>query len=408
MSKRLFRLFGLNIAIVAHGMAYFLFHRQIATLPLPPYFQDQFVFLLALSLLLAFTLPFSRSLDFTWLILILRGGILLLMNQPLGGNLGVEAALLTALIVEAHLCFSWRVGLIYSLCLIALTLNSRFNPIKAWGVYLPCASNYNLILFGIYAGFITVFSAFFRFLIDNQVPARELNRRLDEATLQLTQANYQLLEYAAVAEQEAVQNERKRFAREIHDTLAYTLTNLVVMVDAAKDLAAGDRKVLMEHLTLTHNQAKEGLLDVRRAIQALRPTRMSETTGLPAVYRLVQAFVKATQIEVQLNLGNVPLFLDEEADLAIYRLVQEGLTNALRHGKATEIEISFSLLKGGVCILVKDNGVGSTSFKEGYGLMGMRERIEHLGGSLEGAGGPEGGFSLTAWIPMKEDHHGED
>jgi len=311
--------------------------------------------------------------------------------------------LLTALIIEAHFYTSLESGIIYSIVLISLSINCRLYPVKAWGVYMSGVSWPDLLIYGLYAGFATAFSFVFRFQLNNQVPAEELNRRLDEATSQLVHANGQLIEYAGIVEQETIQNERKRFAREIHDTLAYTLSNLAMMLEAAKDLTGGERKVLLEHLAQMHDLAKAGAVEVRRAIQALRPVQMNEESGLTAVYRLVKAFNKATQIDVKLNVGNIPPFLSEEADLAVYRLVQEGMTNALRHGKATVIIISFTSLRGGVCILIKDNGVGSSNFKIGYGLTGMRERIERLGGQLNISNGQDGGFVLSVWIPLKED-----
>ncbi|MGE5582945.1 MAG: sensor histidine kinase [Bacillota bacterium] len=408
MSKGLLRIFVLVLTIAAHGIAFLQFQQQLAIITLPPEFGSQFQFLLALSLSFALITPFTSKPHFTWLLLILRGGALILMNMPFGNYLGITATLITALIVEANVYCSFKAGIICSAILVAAAINSRVHPVKAWGLTLPAPSGMDLLFFGIYAGFITVFSAIFNFQVANQISVKELNRRLDEATLQLARANSQLQEYAVMAEREAVQNERKRFAREIHDTLAYTLTNLIMMSEAAKDLVDGEKTVLLGHLSKIHDLARAGSLEVRRAIQALRPVELTEVSGLLAVYRLVRTFREATQINVELNLGNVPQFLGEEADLTVYRLVQEGITNALRHGKASEIELSFSLLSGGVCILIKDNGIGSNNLNEGYGLTGMRERIERLGGQLTASNRPEGGFMVSAWIPLKEESYGKD
>jgi signal transduction histidine kinase len=405
MPKRVIRILMLVFAIAAHGIAFLQLQRQIATLALPPEFGGQIAFLLLLSLFLALILPLSRNANFIWLILIIRGGILLLVNLPFGGYLESETLLLAALIIEAHYYTSLKAGLSYSIVLVILSVYCRLQPVKAWGVYMPGVALRDLWIYALYAGFITAFSFVFCFQLNNQVSLEELSRRLDEATSQLAQANGQLIEYAGIVEQEAIQNERKRFAREIHDALAYTLSNLAMMTEAAKDLSTGDRTVFLDHLTQMHSLAKMGAVEVRRAIQALRPVQLNEESGLAAVCRLVQAFNKATQIDVQLNLGNVPLFLGAEADLAVYRLVQEGMTNALRHGKATAIFISFSALRDGVCILIKDNGVGSHNLKPGYGLTGMRERIARLGGQLTVFNGQEGGFVLSVWIPVKGDTH---
>jgi signal transduction histidine kinase len=191
---------------------------------------------------------------------------------------------------------------------------------------------------------------------DRQQPAAEMNHTLHEATLRLAQINMQLQEYAVVAEQEAILSERKRLAREIHDTIAYTLTNLVMMMEAAIDLAGDQVENQRQLLVRAREQAKEGLGEVRQTLQALRPEKLAGTTGLPAIKQLVDTFAKATQINVELNFGDVPLFFGDEADWTAYRVVQEGITNALRHGRAAKIWISFSRIYGGVSIFIRDEG----------------------------------------------------
>ncbi|TCL76476.1 histidine kinase [Hydrogenispora ethanolica] len=292
MPKRVIRILMLVFAIAAHGIAFLQLQRQIATLALPPEFGGQIAFLLLLSLFLALILPLSRNANFIWLILIIRGGILLLVNLPFGGYLESETLLLAALIIEAHYYTSLKAGLSYSIVLVILSVYCRLQPVKAWGVYMPGVALRDLWIYALYAGFITAFSFVFCFQLNNQVSLEELSRRLDEATSQLAQANGQLIEYAGIVEQEAIQNERKRFAREIHDALAYTLSNLAMMTEAAKDLSTGDRTVFLDHLTQMHSLAKMGAVEVRRAIQALRPVQLNEESGLAAVCRLVQAFNK--------------------------------------------------------------------------------------------------------------------
>ena len=174
-----------------------------------------------------------------------------------------------------------------------------------------------------------------------------------------------------------------------------------MMVEAAKYLVNPAEKELAKQLHLAHEQASEGLNEVHRALQALRPTQLSQATGMTAIYQLVTTFAKATQIEVQLNMGNAPLDFGEEADLAVYHLVQEGITNALRHGRATQISISFSQMEKMIHILIQDNGIGSKNIHEGFGLTGMRERIEKLGGRLEISSGIGEGFRLVGVIPIQ-------
>src|SRR5690554_7349363 len=105
-------------------------------------------------------------------------------------------------------------------------------------------------------------------------------------------------------------------------------------LEAAIDLSPGDKTKLKTFLEQARDQAKEGMGEVRNILYATQPIQLKEEKGLTAIYHLTQTFTKATRIKVELNLGDAPLSFGEEADWAIYRLVQEGMTNALRHGKA--------------------------------------------------------------------------
>jgi len=214
-----------------------------------------------------------------------------------------------------------------------------------------------------------------------------------------------LQEYAISAEQEAMLNERKRIAREVHDTLAYTLTNLLMMMEAALDLVKNKSPRIIQHLELARAQANEGLKEVRNALKALRPVQLTDLNGLAAICRLVKAFEKASQIKVELELGDAPLNFGAEANLVVFRLVQEGMTNALRHGRATLISVSLAKVRDGLSIIIKDNGCGSgnTVPTLGYGLLGMEERLARLGGTLEVSSLAGAGFKLAAWLPIEKE-----
>lgn len=392
------------ISMAAHLVAFLQFRLNVGGVMLPSQWRWQFFLLLFFSLVIAVTLPLYRTKKYAvWTVLLVKAGILALLGFPFGSYLGIELTLFGALIIEAFAYTSFRFGLAFTI-LITGVLISLQRPMMAWGMILPVASLHDRVSFVMFVAMLITLSAMIRFQWDNQVSSKELNRYLNEATLQLAQANLELQEYAVMAEREAISNERKRLAREMHDTLAYTLTNLVMMLEAAIDLSSsGNREELLNHLRLARDQAKEGLMGVRSALQALRPVYLEEENGLTAIYHLIQTFTKATRIKVELNLGDAPLILGNEADWAAYRLVQEGMTNALRHGKATLIEISFYQERNGVRINIRDNGKGMENAPhEGFGLLGMRERIEKLGGELTANNQTGKGFILSAWIPLKE------
>ena len=391
------------ISIAAHLVAFLQFRLNVGGVMLPPQWRGQFLLLLFFSLAFAISLPLYRTKKYAvWAVLLVRAGILVLLGFPFGSYLGIELTLFGALIIETFAYTSLRFGLVFTILVTGVLITNQ-RPMMAWGMILPVATPHDRVSFAMFVAMLTTLSAMIRFQRDNQISSKELNRYLNEATLQLAQANLELQDYAVMAEQEAISNERKRLAREMHDTLAYTLTNLVMMLEASLDLSSGNREELLNHLRLARDQAKEGLVGVRSALQALRPVHLEEENGLTAIYHLIQTFTKATRIKVELNLGDAPLILGEEADWAAYRLVQEGMTNALRHGKATLIEISFYQERNGVRINIRDNGKGmENSSQGGFGLLGMRERIEKLGGELSANNQAGKGFVLSAWIPLKE------
>ena len=404
MSKPVFKVLSFVISMIAHCAAGLQFYLSLDKIGLPVEWRDQFYILLLFSFLLSLgLLLFSRYSYYFWSSIIIRGVILILIGLPFGLNLTIEATLLGVLILEVFANNTLIKSSLLSLLLVVILLKMQI-PIIAWDRAIPSPALADQLLFTLFAIVISILAGLIRFLLDNQVFPAELNRHLNDTTLQLAQVNLQLQEYAVLVEREAKINERKRLAGEMHDTLAYTFTNLLMMLEVALALTEGDRAELKDHLGRIRDLTKKGLAEARNALQALRPIRVKEETGLTAIYHLVQTFTQATQIKVDLNLGDAPShFGGEEADWAVYHLVQEGITNALRHGRAGLIEVSFYREGEGIRIRLKDDGCGlAKAPKEGLGLTVMRERIEKLGGKLDVSSEPGRYFLISAWIPYKE------
>lgn len=199
---------------------------------------------------------------------------------------------------------------------------------------------------------------------------------------------------------QAKKNERERITREIHDIIGYTLTNLKMMMEAAIDLSKEYSPRLTELVKQARDQAQEGLNETRLALHVLRVVDTDKIRGADAVQKLARVFEKATGVVVNADLGSITWNFDESVELILYRLVQEGMTNAFRHGKATRIEISFEQDISAITLRICDNGSGCTEIKDGIGFSGIRERIGKLGGCFT-AGNNSEGFELSAWIPCK-------
>jgi signal transduction histidine kinase len=198
--------------------------------------------------------------------------------------------------------------------------------------------------------------------------------------------------------EQAAAGERQRLAREIHDVLAHTLSALAVQLEAARLVAErrpGDPDV-MARIERAHRLASEGLDEARRAVGALRGESLPGPGLLP---RLASDFERESGVPCRLEVEGAPVALKPDSQLAIYRAAQEALTNVRRHSRPAAVLIHLDYRGGGAELTVEDRGAARPpAAGGGYGLTGMRERAELLGGSLE-AGPTDGGFRLTLRVP---------
>ena len=236
---------------------------------------------------------------------------------------------------------------------------------------------------------------------------KDENARIRKLNEQLNQANDQLRDYAVNMERMTQMRERNRLAREIHDTLGHTLTGIIMGADAGLalfDVAPEESKKRME---IVAQSARDGLTDVRRSIKALRPDTLERFSLEQALEGMVENFRLTTSAKIAYFQEAEELKLDTDEEDTLYRVVQEGMTNAVRHGKADRIEIRITRSGDVVTVRVRDNGTGCEKTEEGFGLRHMRERLEMLGGTLcygnldrEEKDGYTG-FSIVACLPVR-------
>jgi len=226
-------------------------------------------------------------------------------------------------------------------------------------------------------------------------------RELASTVRNLVEANMALQLYAHNIETESAEKERGRITRELHDMIGYALTNVIVMMNAAPVLLRDDPKALEELFSKIRAQAEGALAETRSILRRLRDIQPFTPIGLQAVWHLTRGFQGATGVEVKLNLGNLPSSFGRKLDSVLFRLIQEGLTNAFRHGKATRVRINLWLTEGEILVSVLDNGAvlaPGTVIREGIGLAGMRERLSEYGGHVKWRVVVDG-FELLAAIP---------
>lgn len=236
---------------------------------------------------------------------------------------------------------------------------------------------------------------------------KEENARIRKLNEQLNQANDQLRDYAVNMERMTQMRERNRLAREIHDTLGHTLTGIIMGADAGLALFDVAPEESKKRIQVVAQSARDGLTDVRRSIKALRPDALEHSSLAQALEGLVENFRLTTsaQIAYYQEAGELNLDVDEED--ALYRVVQEGLTNAVRHGRADRISIRVTRTGDLVTVSIRDNGIGCETLVEGFGLRHMRERLDMLGGTLsygnleQGAQDGYTGFFITVGLPIR-------
>jgi signal transduction histidine kinase len=197
--------------------------------------------------------------------------------------------------------------------------------------------------------------------------------------------------------QAAVLGERQRLAREMHDVLAHTLSGLALQLEGARLRATThEDPELVEALERAHRLARSGIEEARRAIATLRDEELPGPERLPA---LVAEFERDTGIPVSITIDGDRLGFDPDARLTLFRTAQEALTNVRKHARAERVELQLAYEQAGARLRVENFGdaIGNGN-GAGYGLTGMRERAELLGGTLV-AEPTDTGFRVELWVP---------
>ncbi|MFL7792257.1 MAG: histidine kinase [Anaerolineae bacterium] len=242
---------------------------------------------------------------------------------------------------------------------------------------------------------------FFAGLTTALIRQREERQRAERLLAELEDAHRQLQEYATQVKTLAVAEERNRLAREIHDSLGHYLTAITMQLQAAGKLVTEQPERAAESIAKAEEMARESLAEVRRSVAALRASPLDTAVLGDAIGDLVGEFHEggiATTFSVKGKSRSLPI----QAKTALYRVAQEGLTNVRKHANASAVEVNLTYQSEKVTLSIKDNGTGQRREEsEGFGLLGLRERIALLGGSLETGNNPEGGFRLQVTVPRQ-------
>ncbi len=245
---------------------------------------------------------------------------------------------------------------------------------------------------------------FFGVFAEALARAEEAHRRTQELLGELQEAHHQLRAYVSRVEELAVAEERNRMAREMHDALGHRLTIAAVQLEGAERLMALDAQRAARMVHTAHGEVREALAELRETVAALH-TPLEAGMPLPeALRRLADHFRAATGLEVSLLLPPEHFDLPAAHHLTLYRAAQEALTNIQRHAQAGQAWLVLTLHPDHLTLLIGDNGRGFPPKAEelGFGLRGLRERIEALGGTLHLEERTGGGAQLHITLPRPQ------
>jgi signal transduction histidine kinase len=204
--------------------------------------------------------------------------------------------------------------------------------------------------------------------------------------------------------QRAIADEQARIARELHDVIAHSVSMIVVQAAAADDVFDERPDQAREALRSIEHAGRDAMAELRRLLSAVRPGLQEEGTepqpGLDRIDELAES-LRAGGLQVAVSREGEPADLPAGLDLSAYRIVQEALTNTLRHARATRADVTLSYAADAVELDIRDDGrAPAGNGTGGHGLLGMRERVALLGGTLEAGPHPGGGYRVHARLPL--------
>jgi len=212
--------------------------------------------------------------------------------------------------------------------------------------------------------------------------AQDLYDKLRLSENQLKKAKEDLEVYANSIEELTLLRERNRISREIHDSVGHSLSTAIIQLGAIEKMAKQNGEVASSLAKNLGEFMKNSLQEVREAVRALKPREFEKYEGILAIEELAKNFQKLTGVVVKLRYSKENGSLNSDNSFVIYRVTQEFMSNSLRHGKATEINIFMSFNEDNLIITLRDNGVGAEKIERGIGLQSIWERVSELGGQI--------------------------
>jgi len=295
----------------------------------------------------------------------------------------------------------------YILILLEASLTLNRNKSLVIGLATVAASLIKYVLLIYYKSnlgnlseiiFFIILNALILIIVNFAQYHKEEKEKKDILYKELLNTHKKLKEYTDRIEELTIIEERNRIARDIHDTLGHNMTALIMQIEMAEHLMDENIDYSKKLLEEAKTTAREGLTNIREVVETLNKDNI-KLKGIESIRNLIKEFAHKTNIDISFDVEGDIITTDPIVDSSLYRIIQEALTNGVRHGKATEIHVSLKYIEGGVNFIIKNNGICESDFKEGYGIKGMKNRIKDLRGTI--SFDTTDGFKVSGFIPME-------
>jgi two-component system sensor histidine kinase UhpB len=310
--------------------------------------------------------------------------------------------------------FAWRIFAVNAVILVASALALAFSPAT---VSFPIALTEGIVLgVGLIAILIVnlllirhAFAPLERLTrlmrsVDLLSPGQRVDVRGPEEVRELGAVFNQMLDRLQAERREsswnaliAQEGERKRVAQELHDEVGQALTAVMLQIGRLAKRAPGD---LHDDLREALETTRESLDGVRRIARQLRPEALDDLGLVPALNALASAFADRTGILIRRRLPESVPTISNDAELVVFRVAQESLTNAARHAQTTRVDLTLEVAQERITLRVRDYGEGAVEARRGSGIRGMRERALLIGADLSIASPRGGGTEVTLKVPV--------
>jgi signal transduction histidine kinase len=318
---------------------------------------------------------------------------------------GLEMAVLVPFLLEIAIYEAFFLNLVISLAVLGLSVPLRvhtfLNPSFEPGVGVGIAEMLPGFSFLLYCSGLSMVACLLIHYRELCIDKTERIQQLEGAVAKLTKTNLGYQNYASEASTRSQKEERLRITRELHDTIGYTFTNNIMMLEAAVSKIHKDPQKVSQLITMARANTEAGLESVRKTLYLLRSQESLRVPSANKIYQLVEVFRVATGIDVKVDFANFPNDVDQDVEGVFYSFIQEALTNSFRHGAATAIMVQLMRTDSSLIAMVNDNGRGAETVMEGIGITGMRERTGALGGEVR-IHPTRAGFLIAAEVPWAE------